>query len=85
MHHNSSDSLGGIWVFFISYAIAALIIGLLAARKNRNGWVWGLIGGLFLLPVLLVLMFMPFLCPWCQQSLTNKDWKNRTCSRCGSV
>ena len=72
-------------MFFISYAIAALIIGLLAARKNRNGWAWGLIGGLFLIFGLLVLMFLPFLCPKCGQSISNKEWKDRICPRCGNI
>ena len=72
-------------VFLIPYAIAAVIIGPLAARKNRNGWAWGLIGGLFLVPGLLVLMFMPFLCPRCHQSVSNQEWKSRTCPRCGTM
>jgi biotin transporter BioY len=72
-------------VFLISYAIAAVIIGTLAARKNRNGWAWGLIGGIFLVPGLLVIMFMPFLCPKCQRSLSNKQWKDRTCPTCGQI
>jgi ssDNA-binding Zn-finger/Zn-ribbon topoisomerase 1 len=69
----------------LAYGIAALIIGLLAARKNRSGWGWGLIGGLFLIPGLLVLMFMSYLCPKCRQSITNAEWKTRTCPRCGNV
>ena len=71
--------------FLIPYAITAAIIGPLAARKNRNGWAWGLIGGLFFLPGLLVLMFMSYLCPQCQQSISNKEWKQRTCPRCGDI
>ncbi len=82
---NSSSDLSGLVSFLIAYAIAALIIGLLAARKNRSGWAWGLIGGLALLPGLLVLMFMPYLCPKCRKSLSNKEWKGRTCPRCGSI
>lgn len=71
--------------YLIPYAISAVIIGLLAARKNRNGVAWGLIGGLFLLPGLLVLMFMPFVCPKCKQSLSNREWKQRTCPKCGNL
>ena len=72
-------------VFLIPYGIAAAIIGPLAARKNRNGWAWGFIGGLFLLPGLLILMFMPYLCPSCKQSISNKAWKARSCPRCGDL
>jgi hypothetical protein len=71
--------------FLISYAFAGTLIGLLAARKNRSGWGWGLFGGLFLLPGLLVLMFMSFVCPKCGQSLTNQEWKQRSCRRCGAI
>ena len=71
--------------FLILYAISGVIIGLLAARKNRNGWAWGLIGGWFLLFGLLVLAFLPYLCPKCKESLTNKSWKSRTCPRCGDI
>jgi hypothetical protein len=49
-----------LYAFLIPYSISAFIIGLLATRKNRNGWAWGLIGGMFLIPGLLVLMFMPY-------------------------
>jgi len=69
----------------IAYIIAAIIIGLLAHRKNRNGWLWGLIGGLFLLPGLLILMFMPYLCPKCKNKLSNQEWKDKTCPTCGDI
>jgi MFS family permease len=71
--------------FLISYTIAGLIIGLLAKRKNRNPWAWGLIGGLFLLAGLLLLAFMPYLCPKCEQPITNEEWKSRNCPRCGDI
>ncbi len=71
--------------YFCGYFIAAIIIGPLAARKNRNGLGWGLLGGFFLVPGLLVLMFLPFLCPKCQQSITNNEWKQRDCPRCGDI
>jgi len=71
--------------FLISYAIAGTIIGFLAARKNRNPWAWGLTGGLFLILGLIVLAFMPYLCPKCEQPITNTEWKNRICPRCGDI
>ena len=72
-------------VSLVFYAIAAVIIGLLAARKNRNAWAWALIGGLFLLPGLLVLMFMSYLCPKCKNPILNKEWRDRRCPWCGDL
>ena len=79
------ETLFGYVMCFGPYVISAVIIGLLAARKNRNGWAWGLIGGLFLLPGLIVLMFLPYLCPKCRQSISKTRWKLRTCPRCGRI
>jgi biotin transporter BioY len=76
----------GIFVFYLfGWLVSGLLIGLLAARKNRNGLLWGIIGGLFLLPGLIVLMFLPFLCPKCHMSLSNKQWRDRTCPSCGNL
>jgi hypothetical protein len=72
-------------LFFIVYPITAIIVGSFAARKNRNGLAWGLIGGLFLLPAMVVLAFMPYLCPRCQGALKNSEWKDRKCPVCGDL
>ena len=72
-------------IFLVQYAIAALIVGLLAARKNRNAWAWSVIGGLALIISLPVLMFMPYLCPKCKKGVSNEEWKSRSCPRCGSI
>lgn len=77
--------LVGLLRFIIPYSLAALFLGLMAKRKNRNPWAWGLIGGLFCLPTLIVMAFMSYLCPSCQQPLTNDQWKQRTCPRCGGI
>jgi hypothetical protein len=71
--------------YLIWYTISGLIIGLLAARKNRNPWAWGLIGGLSSIVGLIILAFMPYLCPKCEKPITNKEWKNRSCPRCGDI
>lgn len=66
------------------------IVSLLAKRKNRNPWAWGLCGAAgaltWLIPLLalLVLAFTPYQCPKCKQSLTNKQAKGKICSACGS-
>lgn len=61
-----------------------VLTGWLAARKNRNRWTWGLFG-MFPIFALLILAFMPYLCPKCRQSLSNKEWENRTCPTCGDL
>jgi hypothetical protein len=61
-----------------------VLTGSLAARKNRSALAWGLFG-LIPLIALLVLAFMPYLCPKCKHSITNKEWKNRTCPHCGDI
>lgn len=65
--------------------ICAVIAGLLAKRKNRNPWVWGFVGALSLLGALLVLAFMPYKCPKCDQSLTNDQGKKNICPNCRSL
>jgi len=67
----------------VTWAIFGTIIGLLAARKNRNGWTWGIIGGIFWLPAIIALCFMHFLCPKCKAPMTNQEWKSKKCPRCG--
>jgi len=59
-------------------------VGLLAKRKNRNPWLWGIAGILTLPIALLVLAFMPYKCPKCNQSLTNKQGSDKECPQCGS-
>ena len=72
-----------IWV------VIGLIIGLLAVRKHRNGWGWGIIGGLsciggyFCVIPFIVLCFVNFLCPECKSPMTNQEWKQKKCPRCG--
>ena len=63
------------------------VIGLLARRKHRKAWAWGAIGGCpcLFFPATIVLMFMSFLCPKCRRDLSNQEWKQRTCPRCGDI
>ena len=65
--------------------IIAVAIGYLAARKNRNGWGWGLMAFLFCIPTVIFLMFMPYLCPVCKRPLTNQEWRSGVCPSCGGV
>lgn len=64
--------------------IWGLVVGLLAKRKHRNPWGWGVAGALSWLIALLILAFMPYKCPKCRQSLTNDQGKEKDCPSCGS-
>jgi len=72
-----------IVMFLVYWAIFGLIIGLLAKWKNRNGLLWGIVGGPFLILGLLLITCMPFLCPKCRKKVKRK-WKKNICSDCGS-
>jgi uncharacterized Zn finger protein (UPF0148 family) len=71
------------WV--LGYGITALILGVMAANKNRNPWVWGLIGGLFCLPSFIALLLLPYLCPKCERPLTDSEGMAKTCPTCGAT
>jgi len=70
-------------VIVIMYVILATVIGSLAKRKNRNSWAWGVIGAFFWSISLIVLCFLDFLCPNCKKPMTNQEWKDKKCPRCG--
>ena len=93
MGDNIGISIG--WSIFL-----ALIVAILARRKNRNAWAWSLptlalcflsdltvpySGGFPLLAILTILAFKPPLCPECGQELSSQDWKSRSCPRCGEI
>lgn len=61
-----------------------VVVGLLAKRKNRNPWGWGLAGALSWLIALIFLMFMPYKCPKCGKSITNDEGKKGICPSCGN-
>lgn len=64
--------------------ILGLASGFLAKRKNRNPWGWGIAGALSFFIALIILAFLPYKCPNCNQSLTNKQGREKSCSSCGS-
>ena len=68
--------------FFICWVVFALVLGVLAERKNRNVIGWALIGGLFTVPALLILAFLPPLCPKCHNRISVQDWRARRCPHC---
>lgn len=60
----------------------AVVVGLLAKRKNRNPIGWGIAGALSWLIALIVLAFMPFICQKCQNNITNEEAKISNCGHC---
>jgi hypothetical protein len=68
----------------VVYAMTAAILGVQAVHKNRNGWAWALIGGLFFAPALIALALCAHLCPSCRQPLSNKERKCGKCPHCGN-
>ncbi len=76
-----------IIITVILWAGLGTVLGLLAKRKNLNPWLWGVIGGFpyFIIIGAIALACTPFRCPKCQRSLTNKEWKGRSCPICGIV
>ena len=79
------DVLGYLAVVGVVAGFFGLVLGLLAKRKNRNPWAWGVVGALALLPGAIVLMFMPYLCPRCRRSITNKEARAGTCPSCDAA
>ena len=70
-------------LFLPGFIFWGIIVGLLAKRKNRNAIGWGIAGGLSWLIALLVLAFMPYICPRCEKDLSNDDGKKGHCPSCG--
>lgn len=62
-----------------------VVVGLLARRKNRNPWGWGVAGALSWILALLVLAFMPYVCPKCGRDLSNAEGKADRCPNCGDI
>lgn len=63
--------------------VLALIVGLLAHRKNRNPLGWSIFGFLLFFIALLCILVMPFLCPRCRKSLAKKPSQATPCFSCG--
>lgn len=60
----------------------AVVVGLLAKRKNRNPWLWALFGALSWVIALIVLAFQPYLCPHCREGIRKSEYKNDVCPYC---
>jgi hypothetical protein len=73
---------GDLLIVLLFYLIFAASVGSLAAMKNRDRWKWGLIGGLFFLPSVLILAFLSPLCPRCHRPLSSEEHGRRSCASC---
>ena len=65
--------------------IFGLVIGIMAIRKNRSFLLWGFFGFFTFLVAGIALAFSSYLCPKCKKSLTNQQWRDRTCPTCGKI
>jgi len=75
-------------VLFIWWAVFAVLVGLLAKRKNRSLILWGLVGGLppyNWIIAFILLAFLPFLCPRCRGRMNKRQWNERICPHCGPL
>jgi hypothetical protein len=75
--------MDGIGIYVGVFIFWAVVVGLLAKRKNRSGTLWGIVGGLSWVIALLILAFLSYLCPKCKKKLTNIEAKQHLCPDCG--
>lgn len=68
----------------IAMLIWGVVLGFLAKRKNRNPIGWGIAGAMSWLIAVLVLAFLPFLCPKCQERITKEEAKSDRCPHCNN-
>src|SRR6478735_2156394 len=78
------DESAKIIGFFITYVIGGIVLGFIAAHKNRSYWAWGVIGGLFWFPCIIALVLLPPLCIKCQRPLTRDEASRGACPSCGT-
>ena len=81
---DSGAAVVQVVAFIIYYGLAALLLGYFAKRKNRS-LAWAFIGPLFCVPSLIAMAFMSYLCPKCRGPMTNDEWKQKRCPRCGDA
>jgi hypothetical protein len=81
MDHETVNIVG----FILIYVLGIIVLGAIAARKNRDYMAWGLIGGLFSIPCIVILAILPPLCPKCRRPLLAMEWRRRVCPTCGFV
>ncbi len=79
-----NDDMIGYAAELLAALVFGAIVALLAKRKNRNPWFWGLMGFISWVIALLVLAFLPYRCPKCEQDLTNDQGREKSCPYCGS-
>ncbi len=60
----------------------ALIVGFLAKRKNRNPFLWRILGALSWLIALIILAFLSFVCKNCGEKVSKEVAKTGSCPNC---
>jgi len=71
-----------IVIILLKIIIWAPLVGYRAKRKNRNFWLWGLLGAAFSFWPLLILAFLSFKCKKCGGKISNKEHKEGVCPHC---
>lgn len=72
-------------IIIVGSIFMAVLVGLLAKRKNRDPIGWGIAGATSWAIALVVLAFMPYLCPKCGQKISNKEATSGVCPNCGTT
>jgi Na+/melibiose symporter-like transporter len=84
---DSADLAG--WAILIVIILGpflfAFVTAYFAGWKNRSRVGWGIAGFFLGAIALIILAFCDFLCPKCNQKLSNEDRKNHTCSNCAKL
>jgi len=69
----------------VMMAVFGVLTYALARRKNKLAIVWGFFGALFPVITLLILAFVPYLCPSCSKPLTNREFAAKSCPHCNGT
>ena len=80
---NDYSSEYGTWITYVLvWGVSAAITGAVPGWKNRSVLRWAIGGIFFPCTALLILLFLPRLCPDCHSPLTHDEWKAKECPRC---
>lgn len=69
----------------LAVVLWGVVVGLLAKRKHKNPWLWGVLGAFSWVIALAILALLPHRCPKCDQVLGTEHGKNNFCPGCGPL